>query len=178
MTTQPEARVTEIGSDRVDDAYEDDEDLLEIPPPRRLSRVTALLVAGIVAVAGFAGGVLVQKHHDAGATAAAAPAAAGFRFGGAGGGTGGLGQVPGGQAAAGGAGAATAPAVVGQVVSVSGTTLTVKNFAGKTVKVTVPEGTSVSSVVPLSSLKAGTNVSVTGTAGADGSVTASGVTAR
>jgi hypothetical protein len=180
MTTRPETQVTEIGPDH-DAGYGADDDLLDVPPPKRLSRVTAVLVAGIVAAAGFAGGALVQKHHDAGLTSAGGAAGA-FRRQGTGTGTGGAEGFPGGGFPVGGTGAggsgAAAPAVVGRVVSVSGNTLTVKNFAGRTVTVTVPEGTSVTSVVPLSSLKAGTSVSVTGTAGADGSVTASGVTAR
>ncbi|NHC45113.1 hypothetical protein [Motilibacter aurantiacus] len=87
-----------------------------------------------------------------------------------------------GSAGTGGPGTADAstPAVVGQVVSVQGDTLTVKNFAGKTVTVKVPEGTAVtsSSSVDLSQLVAGTSVSVAGTTADDGSVTASSVTSR
>lgn len=173
--------------------FEDDDDLLDVTPPRRPSRVTAALLAGIVAAAGFAGGAYVQKRHDAGLTSAAAgPAGGAAAFRGGFGGTaprgveapGGFGDAaPGAGSGAGSGGAAggsgtAAPAVVGKVVAVSGTTLTVRNFAGRTVKVTVPDGASVTTAVPLPSLKAGTSVSVTGTAAVDGTVTATGVTAR
>lgn len=77
-------------------------------------------------------------------------------------------------------GAATGPVAIGKVVSVSGRTLTIENFAGKKVTVTVPEGTPVSSTVAidLGSLATGQVVSVSGSAGTDGEVTATAVTAR
>ena len=79
-----------------------------------------------------------------------------------------------------GTAAAAGPVVVGQVVSVSGTTVTVRNFGGKLVTVTVPEGTTVTSAttVPLSALKPGSTISVVGTTSADGKVTASALTTR
>ena len=103
--------------------------------------------------------------------------------GGAGTGTGAAGGDAAGGAAAGGAGgtaAAATPAVVGTVVKVSGTTVTVKNFGGKTIKVTVPADTAItlSTALKLTGLKAGTSISIVGTTAADGSVTASSVTAR
>jgi hypothetical protein len=169
-----------------------DEDLdLLAESNRRPGRLTITLIAAILAGVAFGGGVLVQKHYG-GTTAAAAglgtAGAGGFNrnlaggvpggygnFGGAGAGAAGGAQAGGGAAAA-----ADSPSVVGTVVKVSGTTVTVKNFAGKLITVKVPAGTtiSLSSTLTLTGLKAGTSVSVVGTAAADGSVTASAVTAR
>ncbi|RZS87204.1 hypothetical protein EV189_2628 [Motilibacter rhizosphaerae] len=95
------------------------------------------------------------------------------------------GELPGGAPAgapgtggAAGSSAAAGPAVVGTVVKVSGSTVTVRNFAGKLVTVQVPAGTSVTrtTTTPLRALEAGSTVSVSGTAGTDGSVTASALT--
>ena len=65
-------------------------------------------------------------------------------------------------------------------MSVSGTTVTVRNFGGKLITVSVPEGTSITSAtsVPLSAVKPGTTVSVVGTSAANGKVTATAVTTR
>lgn len=87
---------------------DDDLDLLDPlwTQPKRVNRLTVLLAGGLVAVLGFAGGVLVQKHHDSGLvapTAGAQTAARAFARSGAGGGglpdfgalPGGSGGVPG-----------------------------------------------------------------------------------
>jgi hypothetical protein len=169
-----------------------DEDLdLLAESNRRPGRLTITLVAAILATVAFGGGVLVQKHYGGTTTAAGGLGAAGAggalnrnfpgaygNFGGAGAGAGGAGAAGGAQT--GGAAAADTPSVVGTVVKVSGTTVTVKNFAGKLITVKVPAGTtiSLSSTLTLTGLKAGTSVAVVGTAAADGSVTASAVTAR
>jgi hypothetical protein len=185
-----------------DDPDADDLDLLDQAwtPPRRVSRLTVVLAAGLVAALGFAGGVLVQKQHDAGLagspTAGAATAARQFArangFGGAGP-TGGLGADSpgtgqGGPAGSGGTGsggtgsggtgsASGTPVVVGTVVSVGRGTLVVQNFAGAKVTVRVPTGTPVTSA-SLTGLRAGMTVSVTGTKAADGTVTATSVSSR
>jgi hypothetical protein len=173
---------------------EEDLDLLA-DSNRRPGKLTVTLMAGILAAAAFGGGVLVQKHYGGTATQAGgrgtAGAAAGFprNFGGGaggygnfggGGGTGGAGQTGGAGGGAAAGAAADTPSVVGTVVKVSGTTVTVKNFAGKIITVKVPDGTtiSLSSTLSLTGLKAGTTVSVVGATAADGSVTASAVTAR
>ncbi len=181
-----------------------DADLLPQAARRHLGRFTLLLAAGIVASAGFLGGALVQKHHDAGSAASpsglgAVPFGAGFTPGaGFGGGApgqsgrgqgsagqstagaGAAGQGSAGQGAAGQGSAADVPAVVGQVVSVRGSTVTVRNLGGTVVTVTVPDGVQVSrvSAVPLSALAPGTLVAVSGTAGSGGTVTASSITVR
>jgi hypothetical protein len=151
---------------------EPDDDSDQIPPARGpVSRLTMALVAGLLLVAAFGGGVLVQKNHDAGLTAAPA-AAAGRPAGGAGGGLGGGGSGGGGTTSS------SAPAVVGTVVSVKGTELTVKDFAGKTHVVHTTGNTTVSVPGALSALKAGSAVSVTGTSDPSGSVDATAVTKR
>jgi hypothetical protein len=167
-----------------------DEDLdLLAESNRRPGKLTITLAAGILVAAAFVGGVLVQKHYGTAATPAAssrfnrqlAGFGGGAGGGGGGGGFGGYGNLGAGGATGGGAAAAAdTPAVVGQVVKVSGTTVTVKNFAGKTFTVKVPAGTtiSLSSSLSLTGLKAGTSVSVVGKTAADGSITASAVTAR
>lgn len=181
------------GDDGVDEYDDADADLLPSEARPLWNRWTIGLVAAVLMVASFGAGAYAQRSTG---TDTAANPAAGFgrtgtgsgRYGGqfpGGGQFAGGGQFPGGGTGTGsgtgqsGTGAAT-PAVIGTVVAVSGNTLTVKNFAGTTVKVTVPDGAAVSvtSTTPLTGLKAGTTVSVTGTKGADGTVTATGVTAR
>ena len=184
---------------------DDDLDLLA-EVDRKPSRATVLLIAGILATLAFVGGVVVQKHYGGTATAAG-PGAGGFTgrpggnagayggFGGAAGGFGGqAGAGPGaGTGAAGGAGGGAAggggttgggtaatPVVVGTVSKLSGRTLTVKNLGGKSVKVKVPEGASITLVAgkSLTTLKIGATVSVAGSTAADGTVTATAVTVR
>jgi hypothetical protein len=187
---------------------EHDLDLLDPAwtPPKRIDRLTLLLAGALVIALGFAGGVLVQKRHDAGlATTSSAGAALGRAFsrvnggGGTGGfgGTGGTGDLgsattgqgglpgagasPGGAATGGGAGSGAAaggtPVVVGKVVSVAAGTLVVQNFAGAKVTVHVPAGTPVTTA-GLTGLVAGATVSVTGSKAADGSVNATSVVSR
>jgi hypothetical protein len=171
-------------------------------PPRRVSRFTVILAAGVVAALGFAGGGLVQKQHDAGLAGASNSGAAAARsfarangFGGTGatggfgagapgtGGTAGSGAAGSGAAGSGGTGsggsgaASGTPVVVGTVVSVGQGTLVVQNFAGAKVSVHVPAGTPVTAA-SLTGLRAGMTVSVTGTKAADGTVTATSVSSR
>ena len=172
-----------------------DEDLLEDDVRSRPGRLTLALAAGIVLAGAFGAGVLVQKHFGGtGVTTGAATAGNGFSragegftrgsfpgsaAGGAGAAAGGAGAAAGGAgAAAGGAGTSSTPVVVGTVVKASGRTITVKNFGGTKVTVTVPDGASVTTSSSVSKLTAGTTVSVAGSKASDGSVTASSVTAR
>jgi hypothetical protein len=172
---------------------DDDLDLLA-EVNRKPSRATVLLIAGILATLAFVGGVAVQKHFG-GTSAAVGPGAGGFsgRPGGTAGGYGGFGGGAGfgGQPGAGGAGttggttggtgsAAATPVVVGTVTKLSGSTLVVKNLGGKSVKVKVPEGASITLVAGkrLTTLKTGATVNVAGTTAPDGTVTATSVTVR
>jgi hypothetical protein len=151
--------------------------------PRRTNRLTALLVALIVAALAFAGGVAVQKAHDKGLVAASAATrarGAGATGGTGAGGTGAGGTGAGGTAAAGGTGGAggtAAPVAIGTVKSISGSTLTLTNFAGTVVTVTVPPTATVTTD-GLGGLVAGGTVSVAGTTAADGTVTATSITSR
>jgi hypothetical protein len=180
-----------------------DEDLdLIAEVDHRPSRTTMLLIAGILASLAFIGGVVVQKHYGETTSGGTAGAAAGFGartggYGAAGGFPGGGQGFPGaaggapagtGADAAGGTGGGTAggatttatPVVVGKVTKLSGSRLTVKNLGGKSVKVKVPEGATITLVAgkSLTALKVGATVSVAGKSGADGTVTATAITVR
>jgi hypothetical protein len=154
---------------------------------------TLALLSGIVLVLAFGAGVLVQKHDGATGSAAqsaglggSAPAA-GSGFPGGSGAPGGYGAAGAGSGSAGSPGAqgtasgqSAAPVVVGTVTAISGTRLTVKNFAGTSVTVKVPAGAAITLVAGarLTALAPGVSVSVTGTKASDGTVTASTVTVR
>ncbi len=164
-------------------AQDPDDDLFEPDwnRPKRTNKLTFVLLAALVAALAFAGGVAVQKHHDAGlaASATAGRARGAGGFGGAGGaaGTGGAGA---GGTAAGGTGQTAGggpPVAIGTVKSLSGTTLTITNFAGTVVTVTVPPTATVTTP-GLGGLAVGATVSVAGTTNADGTVTATSVTSR
>jgi hypothetical protein len=144
--------------------------------PRRVGRqvaaLTAALVTVIVAVAAFAGGVLVQRGRD-GTTPVAAAASGRGSTGGGTGAEGGAGRFgSGGQGRAFGG-------VTGTVVSVRPGTLVVARSDGTRVTVAVPNGVTVtkSTSVPLTSLARGSTVSVVGGTGSDGVVTARAVVA-
>lgn len=149
----------------VDPAPDDDLDLLDPAwtPPQRINRLTLVLAAGLVAALGFAGGVLVQKRHDAGLAGPSAAGAAGRNF----------------RAGAGG-GSGTAdgtPVVVGKVASVAAGTVVVENFAGT--RVTVHVGATTPVTVPgMTGLQVGATVSVAGAKATDGSVNATSVVSR
>jgi len=166
-------------ADGPEPASDDDFDELELPAPRRINKVTAALSVALLLVGAFTAGIYVQKNH--GSTPAAAAGANGFPGGGTFPGFGGTRPSDTGTGASTGTTTAAAgPVVVGQVVSVSGNTVTVRNFGGKLITVSVPEGTSITAAttVSLAALKPGSTVSVVGTAAADGTVTATAVTTR
>ena len=148
-------------------------------PKQRLGKSTVLLAAVLLAGLGFLGGVQVQKSRaTTGTRAGALPGGGNFRGGSFPSGLtlpGGFNQPGTGQSS----GSTTSgPAVIGTVVSVKGNTLTVKNFAGKTVTVTLAGDTPIAQAVKATALRAGQSVAVSGTTGADGKVTATQVTAR
>ena len=80
------------------------------------------------------------------------------------------------QAGQGGPGGAS-PVAVGTVTSINGNTLTLTNFAGKAITVTVPPTATVTTS-GLGGLKPGAPVAVAGTANPDGSFTAISITSR
>jgi hypothetical protein len=153
---------------------------LAAPPRRKMPWLTLLLSAGVVAVAAFSGGALVEKHHVNGSTTAGrggftAPtgAAGGRTFGG----FGAAGGAGAGTGASGGTGAASG-VTIGTVKLVDGKTLYVTDAQGNIVKVTTGGSTKVteSKDGKISDLKAGQSVTVLGSKNSDGDVTATTVT--
>jgi hypothetical protein len=145
--------------------------------PRTRSRLRAALVVALLAALVFLGGVQVQQHWGS-AAAAAGPAGgmpagmAGMRGAAPGGNgqdvsdSGGTGQ---GLSDSGTTATAAAPAVIGTVTAADGATWTVTDLGGTAHQVTVPDGLQV---------PAGTTVSITGEADAQGVVAATAVTVR
>jgi hypothetical protein len=173
-------------------------------PRKRLGKLTIGLAALLVAGAGFLGGLQVQQHEGS-SSAGSNPFAAAARrgttgetgtgtggFGGFGGGAGGTRGGAGGTGtgATGGtggsgttgtggtggtAGTSSIPAVIGQIVSVSGDTVVVKNLGGQQITVKLSGSTTISQTATAADLKPGQNVTVSGTTGTDGTVTATAV---
>ena len=178
-STSPAGIAISSGADQIED---DDLDLLA-ESGHKVTRLTIVLMAAVLAGVAFIGGALVQKQvgqSDTAFPASAMPAMGGQMPGGRGG-YGGGGFAGSQQGTSGGAATpASAPVVVGTVVKVSGRTLTVKNFADKSVTVKVPKGTTISdsSNSALNGLAKGVSVSVVGKKAADGTVTATSITAK
>jgi hypothetical protein len=176
------------------------EELLSIPPradnlaeelaarPQRTKppKLTLALSAGVLIAAGFVGGVLAQKHYGTasggtGRAARASPVAG--RGAGAGAGTGaagrgGFGGFGGGagSAATGGFGGSS---ITGSITVVSGDTLYITSTTGTvyTVKTSGTTTVKLSSSGSLSQLKPGQTVTISGTQGSGGTVTATTITA-
>jgi hypothetical protein len=141
--------------------------------PRTRSRLRTGLVVVLLAAVVFLGGVQVQQHW--GASASAAPAGmpsgmAGMRSA-MGGGPSSTGSSSTGTSSTGasGAGASATPAVIGTVTAADGAAWTVTDLGGTAHQVAVPEGLVVA---------AGTTVSIAGEADDQGVVTATAVTVR
>jgi hypothetical protein len=152
--------------------------LAKAAPKRWWNRGTLVLGAVALLLGGFLGGLQVQKHWGAAATASSNPAGfAGFNRN-AGGGyqgfpgadTGRVGAPPTASAAA---------ATTGTIKLVDGSTIYVQTPDGDVVTVKTTGKTSVQTAATssLKNLKAGQRVTVQGPAGTDGTVTATSVTA-
>jgi hypothetical protein len=167
---------------------EDDPDLdedFDATPRRRVGWVTRGLAAGILLALAFTGGVLVQKHHDAGASAGSLPAfSGGVPNGGGGfpgfGGTQGSSTSDGSASSSGSQGGGSTPAVIGTVVSVHGNRIIVRDLSGTKHVVTTTGSTTItrSTELPVSKLTAGTTVVVVGAQADDGTTSATTVTVR
>jgi hypothetical protein len=162
----------------------DDDDFGAAPhPQRRIPLVTGLLALGVALALTFTSGVLIQRHHDAGTTAAT-PGVGAFPAGGFPGGAGAgfpNGSASTGSSASGGSTATTSgPVVIGTVVNVKGKTMTVKDLGGKqhVVHLTATTTATKTTTITVGALTPGTTVSVEGTTNADGSVGATAITTR
>ena len=165
-------------------------ELAKAAPRRWWNRGTLALGGVVLILAGFLGGVQVQKNYGTSATAAGGGGAArggagAYGFGGTGRGAGAYGGAngfPGGGAAPGGAAAPSAAAAsgtTGTVKLVDGDTIYVQTANGDVVTVKTSSNTAVktASTGTLKDVKAGDSVTVQGAAGTDGTVTATSVTA-
>ncbi|MBW8803224.1 MAG: hypothetical protein JF587_05110 [Catenulisporales bacterium] len=136
-----------------------------------LPKVTLALIGVVLAVGGFVGGIAVGKSNASTSNKNANTNAAGAaRTRGGFGGTGGASGGTSGQFARGGT-------VTGTVTAVNGTKLTVTDATGKQVTVDTSDQTTITigKTGSLSDLAAGTSVTVIGTPGSNGAITARSV---
>ena len=167
----------QLGDERYEDDPDFDEDI-DVAPRRRVGWITRGLVAGILLVLAFTGGVSIQKHHDAQTSAGSLPAFSGS------GGFPGLGSTStsgsGGGGGSGTQGNSSAPAVIGTVVSVHGNRVIVRDLNGTNHVVETTDATTItrSTEITVSKLTAGTTVVVVGTRSSDGATSATAVTVR
>jgi hypothetical protein len=167
-----------------DDPFDDDlSNQLQARTPLKLTSRPTLALSGIVlVVAGFLGGVMVQKHFGTTSTASSTRGGTSFPGGGAGGGAGanGTGGTGAGGTGGAGTGAAGRNATTGTVKFVDGTTIYLTTADGSTITVKT-SGTTAVRVVQTGAAKdipVGSTVVVQGTADADGIITATQVTAQ
>jgi hypothetical protein len=159
-----------------DEPVEDDLDKrLAAAAPRRLAnRATYVLLALVIAVAGFIGGAQVQKHYGTPAAASnngsggTNPNAAGGQF------PGGAGRASGASGAQQGTGGGRGNAITGTVKLVDGTTVYIETSDGQTITVKTNGDTTVLAPGKLADIAVGSTVTVQGQ-NADGTVTATQV---
>jgi len=154
-------------------------------PRARLPSLTLVLVAVVVASAGFIGGIVVGKHYGSSGSRGSASAFGGFPGGASGAFPGGAsapssgtGQgFPSGGLGNSGGGLAGGNATVGTIKLIDGSTVYVQTSAGDTVQVSTSKGTKVtaSSTVPVKDLKPGETVIVEGSKNSSGGVTATSI---
>jgi hypothetical protein len=164
-------------SDLLDEPLTEDltERLAAAAPRRYANRATYVLVALVIAVAGFVGGAQVQKHF--GTTPAAASNTSGFAGAGAGRQAGAGGNVPGAGAGrqSGAPGGQTNRGITGTVKLVDGTTIYIETADGQTITVRTSGTTTVLTPGSLADIAVGATVTVQGQ-NADGTVTATSIT--
>ncbi|NUP44742.1 MAG: hypothetical protein HOY76_48875 [Streptomyces sp.] len=151
---------------------------LAAPPRRKLPWLTLALSACIVAAGAFIGGVYVEKHHLNGSGSSGNPFSALGNSRTGTGATAGTGRGFGGTGAGTGAGGTASGLTFGTVKLVDGNTIYVTDAQGNTVKVTTSGSTKVteSKEGKVSDLKPGQTVTIRGTTGSSGDVTATTVT--
>jgi hypothetical protein len=173
---EPDLDLSVEPDELTEDPFDDDlASQLRSRAPLPITRATLSLAGLVLVVAGFLGGILVQKSFgstssstgNGGALPAALASRAangGFGGGAGAGGTGGTGAGRGGT--------------TGTVTLVDGNTVYVTTADGQVVIVKTSSSTTVRSeqTLSLKDLKVGSSVTVTGPAGADGSVTATQIT--
>jgi hypothetical protein len=147
--------------------------------PRRMwNRATVYLGAAALVVAGFLGGIQVQKNYGTVATTTPATNRAGLGGANGGGYFGGGGLAGQAGSGTGATGTSAAAATTGKVKLVDGTTVYVETSTGDVVTVKTGAQTKVttSTTTPLKSLAAGDSITVQGSTASDGTVTATSVT--
>jgi hypothetical protein len=159
------------------------------PAKAKLPRVTLALGAAVLICAGFIGGALVEKH-SGGTTAGRGAAFGGAAFTGggfSGGGFAGRGGFGAGAGTGTGTGAGTGTGttgagggITGTITVVSGNTLYVTSSSGTvyTIQISGTTAISVAQSGTVGDLKAGQSVTVSGSAGTNGDVTATTITAK
>lgn len=147
----------EVGGYYLDSEFDDlaELDELAFPKPGPARSTWFLALAAMVALA-FGGGILIQKHHDAGLVRPEAAAAAQL-------------QQAAANAATGG------PALTGTIVAVSPTEFTVKDAQGNQHKVAVNDQTPIVKKINAQGLSVGSQVVVQGTSDAAGTLHATAV---
>ena len=147
-------------------------------PRAKLPSLTLVLAAIVVASAGFLGGALVGKHYGSSGSSAAAAfrglAAARATASASPGASGGTGS---GFAGRGGGAFGAGNATVGTIKLIDGATVYVQTTAGDIVQVATSAGTkvTVSSTVPVTSLRPGQTVIVEGSKNSSGAVAATSI---
>ena len=152
-------------------------------PRAKLPSLTLILLAIVVASAGFLGGALVGKHYGSSGTgnlaaafrglAAARAGASSSASAGSGTGSGGTGSGLGGRGGLFGGGNAT----IGTIKLIDGATVYVQTTAGDIVQVATSTGTkvTVSSTVPVKDLQPGETVIVLGSKNSSGAIAATSI---
>ncbi|GAA1795407.1 hypothetical protein GCM10009682_16460 [Luedemannella flava] len=166
-----EPTTTEL-TDPLDDDLE--RELAARAPKQRINKITFVLAGLLLVIGGFIAGSLVQKN-SGGTTGSALPTGTNGR-----GGYFPAGGFGGGGTAQGGTGTRAGAATTGTVKLVDGTTIYITTSSGETVTVKTSDSTkvSVSQSSTLKSIRTGATVTVQGQTGADGTVTATTVTAQ
>jgi hypothetical protein len=145
-------------------------------PRAKLPSLTLVLVALVVASAGFLGGIVVGKHYGS----SSSPASAFSRFAAVGSATAGTGSGSGagfGGRGGGGGEFAAGNATVGTIKLIDRGTVYVQTAEGDIVQVSTSAGTKVtaSSTIPVKDLKPGETVIVEGSKNSTGGVTATSI---